>query len=389
MSHQQLRVLVGSLAPGLLPSTDPAKMPASTIMLDLGPEHPSHAGLIELRLWTEDNVITTARVVVGAMHRGAEKLFEVRDYRQILMLADRHDWQAPFFGELAVAMACEQMMGLAIPDRAVWLRTLLAEHTRLLSHCGFLGYVAHRLQRDLGLRALREALRTQTLRLTGNRIHPMATRVGGLGVDADEAWLQAERQVAERATRVSEILLNMIDSALFGRLTSGVGLLNRDTIQEFGVSGPAARATGVDLDLRIQRPYLAYAELGGMISSPTRRSGDAQARLRVLAEELAISASLIIACAERLRELPGPVSVRLGKIIRVPEGEAYLAVEAPLGIAGVFLVSRGEKTPWRLKLRTPSFNNISSLERLLVGVPTEALEATLASIGYVVGDIDK
>jgi len=323
------------------------------------------------------------------MHRGAEKLFEVRDYRQILMLADRHDWQAPFFGELAVAMACEQMMGLAIPDRAVWLRTLLAEHSRILSHCGFLGYVAHRLQGDAGLRDLREALRTQTLRLTGNRIHPMATRVGGLGVDADEAWLQAERQVAERATRVSEELLTMIDSALFASLTSGVGVLDRDTIQQFGVSGPAARATGVDLDLRVQRPYLAYAELAAMISLPTRRSGDAQTRLRVLAEELAISASLIIACADQLRELPGPVSVRLGKIIRVPEGEAYLAVEAPLGIAGVFLVSRGEKTPWRLKLRTPSFNNVSSLERVLVGVPTQAVEATLASIGYVVGDIDK
>jgi NADH-quinone oxidoreductase subunit D len=109
----------------------------------------------------------------------------------------------------------------------------------------------------------------------------------------------------------------------------------------------------------------------------------------VLAEELATSASLIIACIDRLGELPGPVSVKLGKIIRVPEGEGYLAIEAPLGMAGVFLVSRGEKTPWRLKLRTPSFNNISSLERVLVGVRTEALEATLASIGYVVGDIDK
>jgi NADH-quinone oxidoreductase subunit D len=389
MTHQQLRVLVGSLAPGVLPSTQPARVPAGTIMLDLGAEHPSNAGLIELRLWTEDDVISTASIVVGAMHRGAEKLFEVRDYRQILMLADRHDWQAPFFGELAVAMACEQMMGLAIPDRAVWLRTLLAEHTRIISHCGFLGYVAHRLQSDPGLRDLREALRNQTLRLTGNRIHPMATRVGGLGVDADEAWLQAERQLAERARRVSEELLTLIDSAPFASLTSGVGLLDRDTIQQFGVSGPAARATGVDLDLRVQRPYLAYAELGAMISFPIRRSGDAQTRLRVLAEELAVSASLIIACADRLRELPGPVSVKLGKIIRVPEGEAYLAVEAPLGIAGVFLVSRGEKTPWRLKLRTPSFNNISSLERVLVGVPTHALEATLASIGYVVGDIDK
>jgi NADH-quinone oxidoreductase subunit D len=96
MGYRQLRVLVGSLAPGVLPSTQPAKMPSGTILLDLGPEHPSHAGLVELRLWTEDDVITTARVVVGAMHRGAEKLFEVRDYTQILMLADRHDWQAPF-----------------------------------------------------------------------------------------------------------------------------------------------------------------------------------------------------------------------------------------------------------------------------------------------------
>ena len=97
MTHKPLRVLVGSLAPGVLPSTQPAKMPTGTILLDLGPEHPSQAGLIELRLWTQDDVITTARVVVGAMHRGAEKLFEVRDYRQILMLADRHDWQAPFW----------------------------------------------------------------------------------------------------------------------------------------------------------------------------------------------------------------------------------------------------------------------------------------------------
>ena len=144
MGHQPLRVLVGSLAPGVLPSTQPAKMPTGTILLDLGPEHPSQAGLIELRLWTEADVITTARVVVGAMHRGAEKLFEVRDYLQILMLADRHDWQAPFFGELAVALVCEQMMGLAVPERAVWLRTLLAEHTRILSHCGFLSYVPHR-----------------------------------------------------------------------------------------------------------------------------------------------------------------------------------------------------------------------------------------------------
>jgi NADH-quinone oxidoreductase subunit D len=389
MPHQQLRVLVGSLAPGMLPSTQPAKMPTGTILLDLGPEHPSQAGLIELRLWTDNDVITTAKVVVGAMHRGAEKLFEVRDYRQILMLADRHDWHAPFFGELAIALVCEQMMGLAVPDRAIWLRTLLAEHTRILSHCGFLSYVPHRIPGDPGVRRLREELRNQTLRLTGNRIHPMATRIGGLAVDADDAWLQAERQIAAHATRVAEAVLTMIESPPFAGLTSGVGLLDLKTIQHFGVSGPAARASGVDLDLRLQLPYLAYPHLAELITSPVRRSGDAQSRLGVLAEEMAISASLMIACIDRIPGLPGPVSVKLGKIIRVPEGEAYSAIEAPLGIAGVFLVSRGNKTPWRLKLRTPSFNNVSSLERLLVGIRTESLEATLASIGYVVGDLDK
>jgi NADH-quinone oxidoreductase subunit D len=389
MPHKPLRVLVGSLAPGVLPSTQPAKMPTGTILLDLGPDHPSGAGLIELRLWTDNDVITTARVVVGAMHRGAEKLFEVRDYRQILMLADRHDWHAPFFGELAVALVCEEMMGLAVPDRAIWLRTLLAEHTRILSHCSFLSYVPHRIPGDPGLRRLREDLRNQTLRLTGNRIHPMATRIGGLAVDADNAWLQAERETARHATRVAEAVLNMIESPAFAGLTRGVGLLERKTIQQYGVSGPAARASGVDLDLRLQLPHLAYPDLAGLIAPAVHRSGDAQSRLGVLAEEIAISASLIIACIDRLKDLPGPVSVEPGKIIRVPEGEAYLAVEAPLGIAGVFLVSRGEKTPWRLKLRTPSFNNVSSLERVLVGVRTEALEGTLASIGYVVGDLDK
>ena len=358
-------------------------------MLDLGPEHPSNAGLIELQLWTEGGVITTARVVVGAMHRGAEKLFEVRDYRQILMLADRHDWQAPFFGELAVALVCEQMMGLAVPERANWLRTLLAEHTRILSHCGFLSYVSHRTGTDPGLRRLREELRMQTLRLTGNRIHPMATRIGGLAVDADDAWLRAERQVAALAAGTADAVLALIESAPLADLTSDVAKLDEETIRQFGVSGPAARASGVDLDVRLRSPYLAYSELESLITPPARRAADAQSRLGVLAEELAISASLIIACTDRLLGQPGPVSVRLGKIIRVPEGEGYLAIEAPLGIAGVFLVSRGEKTPWRLKLRTPSFNNISSLERLLVGVRTTALEASLASIGYVVGDIDK
>ncbi len=135
--HAPLRVLVGSLAAGVLPDAA-AGPPAGTVLLDLGADHPSGTGLVQLDLWTEDGTITGAQVVVGALHRGAEKLFEVRDYRQVGMLADRHDWQAPFFGELGVALVCEQLLGLEVPPRASWLRALLAEHTRVLSHLGFL-----------------------------------------------------------------------------------------------------------------------------------------------------------------------------------------------------------------------------------------------------------
>ena len=386
--NERLRVLVRSLAPGALPAvTD--EPPAGTVLIDLGPDHPSHAGLIELRLWTADGVITSAAVVVGAMHRGVEKLFEVRDYTQILALADRHDWHAPFFGELAVALTAERLMGLGVPDRAVWLRTLLAEHTRILSHCGFLSWVARRGSTEVGLARVREALRQQTATLTGNRIHPMVNRIGGLAADADAGWLRAEAQVMAEVRTAGLAVLDLVGSDPVAELTQGVAGLETATIAQYGVSGPAARASGVDLDLRRQSSYLAYPELADLIDPPGSVSGDAQARLSLLAEELITSSRLVDACLERLAEIGGPVAVQLGKIIRLPEGEGYGAVEAPLGIAGVYLSSRGEKTPWRLKLRTPSFNNIASLESVLVGVATSSLEATLASIGYVVGDIDK
>ena len=167
-------------------------------------------------------------------------------------------------------------------------------------------------------------------------------------------------------------------------------MLGRDIAQQYGVSGPAARASGLDLDLRRQQPYLAYPELAEYLIPPADPAGDAQARLALLAEEMIISAQLVggLPRAAR-RHAGGPVSVKLGKIIRLPEGESYVAIEAPLGLAGAYIVSRGEKTPWRLKLRTPSFNNISCLEALLVGVRPDSVEATLASIGYVVGDVDK
>jgi NADH-quinone oxidoreductase subunit D len=388
--HAPLRVLVGSLGPGMLPDATVGDAPDGTILLDLGPDHPSRAGLLELRLWTDDDLISSVEVVVGAMHRGAEKLFEVRDYRQILMLADRHDWQAPFAGELGIALACERLLGLEVPARAVWLRMLLAEHTRILSHLGFLSYVWYALGRPSGVPAVRERLRTQTYTLTGNRIHPMANRLGGLAVDADQQWLQAELRSMEEVQQLAGELAALLAGDEFTRLSAGVGVLAPEVVHHYGVSGPAARSAGVQLDLRLQDPYLGYAELAPLlVPAPVPATGDAWSRFAVMAHDLAVSVDLVRAAADRLGTVVGPVSVKLPKIVKLPEGELYSATEAPLGMAGVHLVSRGEKTPWRLKLRTASFNNVASLETLLRGLPTTQLEATLASMGYVVGDIDK
>jgi NADH-quinone oxidoreductase subunit D len=163
-------------------------------------------------------------------------------------------------------------------------------------------------------------------------------------------------------------------------------------VDAYGVSGPAARAAGVDLDLRRDEPYLAYAELlaDGVLRVPTRSAGDAAARVEVLLEQARVSLDLVTACAERLRVLDrGPVNVRLPKILRPPEGATYAWTENPLGINGYYLVSRGEKTPWRMKLRSASFNNVAVLPEVVKGCRVADLVAVLASMFFVVGDIDR
>lgn len=368
------RILVGSLAAGV-------PRDATTLVLDLGPDHPSRAGLLEIVVATSENTITRTRIKPGAMHRGAEKLFEVRDYRQILSLADRHDWQAPFFGELAAALAFEDLLRLEPPARATWIRTLLAEHTRILSHLGFLGWAVRNTATADDIRVAREELRGQTSALTGNRIHPMAVRIGGVAADPDRVWLADEMALMNRLTVLAERLLQ---APLPG---AGVGVVKAALVDSYGLSGPLARASGVPLDLRRSAPQLAYAQLSDVFDLPAEASGDAQSRFRVLATECVASAQLVSECCRGLP--PGPVQVRLPKILKLPEAETYLAVEAPLGRAGFHVVSRGEKTPWRMKLRSPSFHHVAALEELLPGCRVDEVETVLASVGYVIGDLDK
>lgn len=367
------------------------------MVLNIGPQHPATHGVLRLRIRVDGEQIVAAEPIVGYMHRGAEKLFEVRDYRQIVVLANRHDWLSAFANELGVVLAAEQMLGMEVPERAVWARTLLAELNRVLNHLMFLGSY------PLELGAItpvfyafreREELQAVMEEVSGGRMHYMFNRVGGLKEELPAGWLgRVVEAVAGVRRRLPDLENLLVGNEILRARTSGVGVLTPALVAEYGVSGPIARASGVDLDLRRDEPYLAYGELfapGGPGRVVTRSAGDCLARLEVLLDQVHASLDLVVACVDRLRSLPpGPVNVRLPKVLRVPEGHVYRWTENPLGINGYYLVSNGDKVPWRLKLRSASFNNVQVLSRVLPGCLVSDMVAILGSTFFVVGDVDK
>ena len=387
-ARREITLGVGSLGAG---SVDADGTP--DVAVDLGPQHPSAHGLLRLRLVLEGDRIVSAEPVIGAMHRGAEKLFEVRDYRQAMVLANRHDWLSAFSNELGVALAVERMLGMDVPVRATYARTLLAELNRVLSHLAFLGSFPVE-GGPVGYYAFdeREAVQRVMEEACGGRMHYMAVQVGGLKQELPEGWLGRVVVAVAVVRRGLGPFDELLRDAELRDATRGVGVLTRDTALAHGVSGPVARASGLDVDLRRDEPYLAYADLAdsGVLRVVTRDEGDVLARLEVLLEQVSDSLDLVIACAARLEEIePGPINQRLPKVLKAPEGHTYVWTEGPLGLSGYLLVSRGEKTPWRLKMRTPSFAHVAALGEVLPGERLGDVVAILASMAYVVGDLDR
>jgi len=369
----------------------------SDMVLNIGPQHPATHGVLRLRIVLDGERIVSAEPIIGYMHRGAEKLFEVRDYRQIIVLANRHDWLSAFANELGVVLGVEQLLGMEVPERAVWARTLLAELNRVLNHLMFLGSY------PLELGAItpifysfreREELQAVMEEASGGRMHYMFNRVGGLKEDLPAGWLErVEHAVAAVRRRLPDLRNMLVGNEILNARTRDVGILSRELIHSYGVTGPIARASGVDLDLRRDAPYLAYNDLfrdGGPGRVVLRSEGDCLSRLEVLLEQTEVSLDLADACVEQMHLLPrGPINVKLPKVLKVPEGHLYTVTENPLGFNGYYLVSRGEKTPWRLKLRSASFNNVAVLTEMLPGQLIGDMVAILGSMFFVVGDVDK
>ena len=347
-----------------------------------------------------DARIQSAEVVVAPLHRGVEKLFESRDYRQALMLADRHDWHSAFGSELGLALTIEHMAGIAVPERATWIRTTMAELNRAIHHLRWLGETIGELAADEaeslccvtpadGARSTHVVPRGEQRRSLGIRCLVVP---GGVREDTPDGWaagLRTEisahrpggwtRQVGDDPRRTERGL---------------VGVVPPDLATSYGASGPAARASGLALDLRLDDPYLRYDELAatGVLTRVTASAGDSQARLLILAEELRVTFAVLVAATTAL-DAPGLVgrtgqrSAAIGRCA-CPR-EPGTAGQRTDGHHGWFLESRGGPMPYRLKVRTASFANAQALSHVLVGETVRALPTILMTFLLVAGDLGK
>jgi NADH-quinone oxidoreductase subunit D len=360
------------------------------MILNIGPQHPATHGVLRIVIELDGEVIKRAEPVIGYMHRGAEKLAEYRDARQTLVLMNRHDWLSAFNNELGWTIAVERMAGIEVPDRAQWIRTMMAEWNRIMNHLVFMGSYPLELGAITPLfYTFREREMCQDLveSATGARMHHSFARVGGLKDDLPRGFIKEAHEVLTAVRRVCREYEQLImgNEIVFARCRD-VGSMSKELALAYGCSGPVAQAAGLAIDPRKDEPYEKYGEVE--FNVPVGERGDSYDRLWVLVERVKESCNIIEQCLDRLP--PGPFRASgLPKTLTIPEGEIYVRQENPLGIMGYYVVGAGKKQPYRLKMRTASFSNISVLPAMLPGTLIPDLIAILGSIFFVVGDVDK
>jgi NADH-quinone oxidoreductase subunit D len=357
--------------------------------LNIGPQHPSTHGVLRVVLELDGELITQAEPVIGYMHRGAEKLAEVRDPRQVLVLMNRHDWLSAFNNELGWTIAVERLAGIEVPERAQWIRTMMAEWNRLLNHLMFCGSYPLELGAMTPMfYAFREREMIQGLMesATGARMHHSYCRVGGLKDDLPAGFLEHAKDTLYWVRAKLRDFENLVmgNEIIFAR-TKNVGILPPDVAISYGCSGPVLQASGVPMDPRKDEPYEKYDEVE--FDVPVGANGDCYDRLWVLVQRMWESCKIIEQCMEKLPAGQYRAS-GIPKTIKM-DGEIYVRTENPLGLMGYYLVGDGTTYPYRLKMRTASFSNVSVLPAMLPGTLLPDLIAILGSIFFVVGDVDK
>jgi NADH-quinone oxidoreductase subunit D len=360
------------------------------MVLNVGPQHPSTHGVLRVVATLDGERVVRAEMRLGYLHRGIEKICETLEYPRLIPLFDRMDYVANLNNELSLVMAVERLAGLAVPPRAEYLRVITLEMNRLLSHIIWYGAFFN----DIGLfgtamlYAFREREYIQRIMelLTGARMHYNYFRYGGVALDAPEGFTERVREFTGRFPGVIDEFERLVEENEIVRMRIiGVGVLPQDMAAAWAVSGPMARASGIDFDLRRDEPYSVYPELDFEV--PVRGGGDCYDRYLVRMEEMRQSVRLI---RQALDKLPaGPVQGEVPKRLKVPEGETYLRTEHPKGEFGVYLVSDGGFRPYRLKVRSPSFVNLQAGAQIMSGLLVPDFVATLGSVDIVMGCVDR
>ncbi len=382
--------------------------------LNMGPQHPSTHGVLRIILDLDGETIVNASPDIGFLHTGIEKQSEALTYQQVVTLTDRMDYLSNLANNLAYSLSVEKLLGLEIPPKAQWVRVMLTELSRINSHLVWLG--THAL--DLGamtvffycFREREDILRILEM-FSGQRLMTSYIRIGGLALEPPRGWEKAMGQfISGLPSKIDEYedLLNA--NPIFLRRTKGVGTLPVDQLLESGVTGPMIRAAGVKWDIRKSEPYSSYEKFD--FDVPCYEEGDVYARFRVRVEEMRQSARIIEQCMAGMPA--GPITAEAPKVVlpdrekmktqmealiyhfkivtegfRVPAGEAYVPVESPRGEIGFYVVSDGTSKPYRVFMRTPSYGNLQSLQALFKGKLIADSIATLGSMDFVLGDVDR
>ena len=358
--------------------------------LNIGPQHPATHGTLRIIARLDGEQVLWADPSCGYMHRGYEKLTEVRSYPQVTALVNRIDWLGSFANEVPFILAAEKLMGVEAPSRAQHIRTILFELSRIANVTLFLG--------DLGVQlgavtpvffAFRD--REYVLNLiegaTGGRFHPNFDRIGGLKDDLPEGFIDETHAVMKKlrnfCTEMEDLLFG---NEIFQSRTRGIGVIPKDIAMQYGLSGANLRACGVDWDLRRDQSLpMAWDKVDWKVW--THPDGDSFARCWIRLQEVRESTLIV---DQLLKSIPsGPVMAKVPRIIKVPEGEAWVSTENPLGEMGYYVVSKGDLGPFRTKIRSASFNNISIVPWVLKGVYVPDIITILASLYFILGDIDR
>jgi NADH-quinone oxidoreductase subunit D len=405
-----------ALPPASTPADELVDAPGDKMVLNMGPSHPSTHGVLRLVLELDGEKITRAVPDVGYLHRGDEKIAENMTYTQFIPYTDRLDYLAPLANNVAYALAVEKLLGIdrQLTPRCQYIRVICCELARISSHLLGVGCYAM----DIG--ALTVFLHTFTERekiynlceaLTGARFTTSYTRIGGLARDLPPGWTDQCRQfLREVVVNLGEVEELLTRNRIWVDRTRGVGVLPREVAIDYALTGPNLRGSGVDYDVRKAHPYLVYDQL--RFDVPVGSVGDCYDRYLVRMEEMRQSVRLVHQC---LDQLPGgPVNIPDGKTVlppkekvltrmeelihqfmlvtqgvNAPPGEVYSSAENPKGELGFYINSRGGGTPHRLKIRSPSFVNLSVLPRLLPGHMVSDVVSILGSFDFVMGECDR